>query len=633
MPRRTRKFIDKKRDPTYAVVRRSELDVGAAGTDGVADGDGTGAPSPFVLVPANRAAQDALGIVDTGGEWGRGTAGECDAADDDDGPEGDDFFATALSRGDHVDPTTGAPADADYDYSVHLRPIEGGGGAIFVGPGGKAGKPPAAKVGFLPASALPGADNTGDSRPAAIAAVSVVADRAVMDGDVAAALFDDAEEFEELLDDFCLVAGGDGPIEDLPEDYQGQEEPEDFDYEAHIRNLMAKSAAVASGGDAVLPDADQMAFWNNFRSRADDQDEDDEEFGEEYGEQNEVEDPGGDLSEKLFLQTLEEYDDDEIGALDGHFILPAGRDVDAGEVPVDGDGDGDDPDAYGPPQPDEGELLALEKLADAYAAELRDRALESGRTEDRLGPQRKAGGSGFNVTVAGRRMAADELNAEEDLEIDAPPLVEVLEEAAATMLEPKSRPGAFEDAPMDAVSYFAEKSLPAFDCQSVLSTYSNVENHPATIDAGSGIFPAAGRRKGKNRKDRLEQQRAPQNQGAVGGGGHFEKIHLSSKTGLPLGLDLGMNAARGGRPADDDAGVSLAGFSTTSTLGVARDKNESAEEKRARKQAAKMERQVSRLRKKMMRVAFAEEIGVGGAAAPVVGGDRSSGNAGVLRYA
>uniref|UniRef100_A0A7S1BAG0 Protein LTV1 homolog n=1 Tax=Corethron hystrix TaxID=216773 RepID=A0A7S1BAG0_9STRA len=610
MPRKkSTKFVDRKKHPTYAVVRRSELDTCAEDyTTGPGVDEGTTAPSRFVLVPANRAARDIL--------CGEGPSATFREEEDEPAQRcGDgDFFSTALACGDHVDPETGLPSS--YDYSQHMRPISGGENAVYIGRGRT--KPDANSATeaprlILPAAVLPGTDNTSNGRAAAIPSISLVANRDLMDEDIAAALFDfdEAERenggFGEILDDFVLAANE----ETLPEEYVIEEEPEAFDYEAHIRALMEKSSTVAGGGDAAPLKEGDMVFWGKFRRHGKNVEEDDEDKDndEDFYNSDVLSPSPANVSEKLFMQTLEEYHDDEIGALDGHDVLPsAATNDDVKDI------DGALAD----------ELKLLESIADDYASGARDRELENGRVGTGIAPGSGYTFLGINATSNGGDDGTDD---------DATSLEEVLAEASVTLAAPAIVPGPMEDFQFDSKSYFDERPQNPFDCESILSTYSNLENHPQKIDDGSGGLL---RQRKKITKNSLKPHKKEEEEER----GHAQ-ICLSSKTGLPLGLDLSMAAARGSwRPAatiseyeevkEDNMGLSM-------NVGLSRNRNESAEEKKVRKQAAKMDKQVARLRKKMMRVAFAEEIGAGGvntgvSAMAASGGDVVVGSVGVHRY-
>lgn len=159
-----------------------------------------------------------------------------------------------------------------------------------------------------------------------------------------------------------------------------------------------------------------------------------------------------------------------------------------------------------------------------------------------------------------------------------------------------------------------------WDCESVLSLRSNLDNHPRKI---------------------LEQRRppAPQQQGAVqpqarAGTRSGGTIRLSSKTGLPVISEgkpslcsrrgggqgpvasLGDDAA-GCSSGDDggsscsssgasEAGAASVAFSVASTTRL---KGETSEERRARKSAVKEAQRASRVAKKELKTLFKEEAG------------------------
>jgi len=98
------------------------------------------------------------------------------------------------------------------------------------------------------------------------------------------------------------------------------------------------------------------------------------------------------------------------------------------------------------------------------------------------------------------------------------------------------------------------------------------------------------------------------------------KIHLSNKTGLPLGVfddrnhTAGSGVGKGNRnnnPEDEYYDDNYYGESDTFlsvNRGEARNKTESAEEKKMRKLAIKEERRICRMQKKIMKEAFKEEF-------------------------
>jgi protein LTV1 len=148
------------------------------------------------------------------------------------------------------------------------------------------------------------------------------------------------------------------------------------------------------------------------------------------------------------------------------------------------------------------------------------------------------------------------------------------------------------------------KQRAAWDCQTVLTTYSNMENHPKII-----------------KENTLRK-----------------KIQIDPKTGLPMLVEAGKKQKAAGRSRlrdqaeeeeeandDDEEEVSIsewdidtsaAQFSFTDeslsllyvvNLGVARSKSESKEDKKARKAALKEQKRSRRTEKKATKEAFKNE--------------------------
>merc|ERR1711971_350409 len=143
---------------------------------------------------------------------------------------------------------------------------------------------------------------------------------------------------------------------------------------------------------------------------------------------------------------------------------------------------------------------------------------------------------------------------------------------------------------MGGKSYFSEKMRNPWDCESILSTYSNLDNRPKTIST------VGRRRRRKSKKGK--------------GGGDDESItsarqiiHLSEKTGLPLGVFDRDRVA-----TDYSHCPTVDGTDTYMSVnkGEKRHGNETAEEKKLRKMNVKRERQLARS-KKMMKDAFNDE--------------------------
>lgn len=126
-----------------------------------------------------------------------------------------------------------------------------------------------------------------------------------------------------------------------------------------------------------------------------------------------------------------------------------------------------------------------------------------------------------------------------------------------------------------------------WDAETILSTYTTTENHPTTIKMA--------------RKPRLGQ----------------ETIKLDPRTGLPLGTVLPATEERLRREAemvgggdenseDEDEGEGFGRYEGVN-MGAARPKNEAADAKKERKQAAKAMKAARRQEKKGTKEAFREE--------------------------
>ncbi|KAI0375462.1 LTV-domain-containing protein [Pilatotrama ljubarskyi] len=127
-----------------------------------------------------------------------------------------------------------------------------------------------------------------------------------------------------------------------------------------------------------------------------------------------------------------------------------------------------------------------------------------------------------------------------------------------------------------------------WDCETILTTYSNLENHPRLIKA-------------RNTKP-------------------VPKIRLDPKTGLPSVVEEHMKQPQADSSATDEENedhrrTSYAGYTGSGTdlltavrVTVARKKDETPEEKKARKQAVKAERQARRSEKKATRETFSKEV-------------------------
>ena len=144
--------------------------------------------------------------------------------------------------------------------------------------------------------------------------------------------------------------------------------------------------------------------------------------------------------------------------------------------------------------------------------------------------------------------------------------------------ECRAAPGA-DDAALDAA--FVSQPREQWDCESVLSTRSSIAHQPARIgDEAASARP---------------WRAAP------------PPVHLSSKSGLPLGV-RGITLAsvrEGGEGSGSDSEAEDGG--TALNLGAARERDESVKDKRARKAAVKAGKRAARAAKKDLKGVYAKE--------------------------
>jgi hypothetical protein len=134
--------------------------------------------------------------------------------------------------------------------------------------------------------------------------------------------------------------------------------------------------------------------------------------------------------------------------------------------------------------------------------------------------------------------------------------------------------------------YFKLKVESKWDCESIVSTYSNLDNHPVRVAE-----------KPKKKSQSLQQRTAASSDAP-------KRITLSNKSGLPLGvLPERVRGALGDDDGDDDVCVK-------DNKGKARSRVESKEDKRLRKSLVKLQRQQKRESKSSLKGAFkADELG------------------------
>ena len=588
MPRKKKSFIDKKTASTFHLVRRSQRDVGLNDVDGATNET----LSEFVLMPSPNNKKKfsqpiELEAKDARRPAPRNTAMETFEDEKSDG--GNNSMMKIL--GDKL--SKARLTEDSYDYSQHLLPIDGS-GSFFNATNGKRYDPardPRSKHVPLQEESLfdeeaqrkLGLTNTYTNNSASelnnlgsLIGGGIEVDRNLesialtpdcMDEDMAQALFGNIEEgdFEEILDDFVVTAAQEIDDDELPSN------PAAFNYDEHIRQLIAKAKAEESNHGHIDEKDNFFANAKPLRLRYEN-DEEYDSFDEEFGPNTGVApalnpDEEKALCEK-FEQTLGEYDSDEVGDLDNECEEIMGN------RPLEGD-------------------VQLEAAFDEFLTEKRDNVFMEG-TRNNPEKQRR-GGSSYSALVGKTMIPASKLTAFEDQlnndqpESKIPPMIAIsqeLKEADRILANPEMEPPE-EDVLIDGKSYFSQPTVNPWDCESILSTYSNLDNNPCTIRKSSRSRRGK-KKEGKKIIEPLEEEDDYPEE--------YHQIQLSNKTGLP------MNTLPVTEKEESDCDYKAI------NRGKARKKGESAEEKRRRKQAIKEERLVSRIQKKMVKEAFKDEF-------------------------
>lgn len=372
---------------------------------------------------------------------------------------------------------------------------------------------------------------------------SIALDENALDEDIKDALFNfDDAEFEEVLDDFCVTAAQ-APAE-------GEDES-DFDYDSHIAAMLEKARAAENGGNATrLVDDDFFAGVKPLGACDDESDVDSWENGN--NETNRV--PTTEEERILlskFHETLAEYDSDDIGDL-----YNKEEDILNHEAAV--------LDVFG----EEGNNAMDSILNDYLKVRDDEKLFEGSLNRDR---------SGYSVLVRGKivvhnNQVNDEAGDSDGEVSDAESATEIL---ADLDLEPPE-----EDLLIDGKSYFEQSTINPWDCESILSTYSNLDNNPAVIGH-------SGRRRQKKKKKNAL--------GVDSTSGEPKKIILSSKTGLPMGvLTTTQKIVKTNESREPNV--------------EQRRRGETREERKARKERVKKSKQEARLQKKVMKGVFADEF-------------------------
>lgn len=608
-------FIDKKNASTYHLLHRSQRDVGGGG----GDNDATAAePNEDRILwptePQNLVTTDRAVLFGSSSSRGSVTAAAAAST------------TTTTTDGNHHDinhnhhQTIGKDAMSawrsqlqqvglldDTDYEKYLKPITGTGTFLD----GFTGRPVALVKPTLYSSPTTsnGNDNNNnngstDLRHAEEALVevhrqldSIPLTASCMDDDIAAVLFGDYDEgdYEELNDDFIFHAAA---VPEAPPSSPLEDAPEAFDFDKHIQQLIAKAKLERSLQDVTISShnhgqQDQVYFANlrPLHELENEYDDDDYHGGgggttvaTEAGvvaKLNPAEERA--LCEK-FEATLAEYDEDE----------------DEGDYGSDDD-DNNNNNNNGLELllPLEGNAV-VEAALDDYLREKEDEIFMQGRTAARYADgtfHKEKGGSGFSILVGTQMVPAKTLDGATDhpeQEV-AVPLSELFQHAQEILAVPKQKPPP-EEVFFDGQSYFSERQRNPWDCESILSTYSNLDNNPTTID---GTTTSRRRRRSQKQVTPINKEEEEES---------VQLIRLSAKTGLPLGVFDKAKKHDGDDDNDDDECLEDTTTVVSVNRGVARNRTETLMEKKARKWQIKRERELARLQKKVTRQVFQEEF-------------------------
>jgi len=339
---------------------------------------------------------------------------------------------------------------------------------------------------------------------------SVTVSESLMDGDMRAALFDASYDNGELQDDIVALASI------IPE---GEEDKAAaFDYDAHIRNMMASARSGGASEEGSEDDDDASASLSGTAALS-------------RREKEELE----------FEATLQEYDSDECGSL---------------EDPE------DDPTIQGQYTLDDEDISSI--MQEFMVVHEKDRTFASSTEPAEEGSfllKEKPGGMSVYARRTNEKDEDQERTEDDGNESD--------ESGCADYMP----------------DYFKEKVDAKWDCESIVSTYSNLDNHPVCVTEA---------KKG-NRKQRKEAVfTAPPTSASAP-----SRITLSQKSGLPVGV---LPETRKQTKGDVEAGENK---------GQARSRAETKEEKRLRKNLVKLERQEKRASKTELKGSFkTEQLGV-----------------------
>ena len=263
----------------------------------------------------------------------------------------------------------------------------------------------------------------------------------------------------------------------------------------------------------------------------------------------------------------------------------------------------------------------VEAALDEYLIEREDDIFIHGNP-DRM---RRKGGSGFAVLVGKQMINAkildnatpivqhssssaipvEEMYPEQEPAI---PIDEYIAIAQERLLQPKEKPPA-EEIFIDGKSYYDERPRNPWDCESILSTYSNLDNNPITIGQSS----TRSRRRKNMVKSKVDDNNSVVSSNHSESNNHQpnftpQHIRLSTKTGLPTGVFDREHEPSNNNDEGDDDDDHENDTCMSVNKGVKRSKDETPEEKRIRKLMIKRERELARIQKKITKEIYNSEM-------------------------
>ncbi|GLD94773.1 hypothetical protein PINS_up003397 [Pythium insidiosum] len=290
-----------------------------------------------------------------------------------------------------------------------------------------------------------------------------------MDDDLREALNHD-EYFEELNDDFVLQAAQEDPDADTADG---------FDYDAHIAKLMAAASGVPKFKGDLTDDED---------------DDDDEELSDlEDDDENEMDDADKSehqrtLDEAFEKLMAEEYDDDQVGELEE-----------------------DDPETRG-------DVVLQGELLDTIVEDYANLRQEMLNDEGKLGNPFRTGNRLKEILEECERERLAEEDAEDENDVASPEL-DNGEDVEQQLTEMFMRS-----------AYLAPREREQWDVESIVSTYSNLDNHP-TILRDDDLL-----KKKRNKKKKSDALSTLSEDDLAAACRDKSQIVLSKKTGMPIGI-------------------------------------------------------------------------------------------------